>query len=445
VVTDAATIAEQRTSFDAALTLARRLAREAIWHDGSCTWLGDDMADDAVVVHRSMAGDLYGGTSGIGWFLAAVSAVSGDDEVADAARGALRHSLLRTEDSSDDGLYTGRIGVALAAAAGGTRLDDGNLVERGAALGAAAARSVLRAPPVDPDLMSGVAGAILGLLGLSRTLDDGTAAPAALALGEQLVDWTERELAPSAPSTASAGDPVLCGLGHGASGPALALFELEASAGDARFGESARAALAYERAWFSREECGWPDLRGLDRGQVEAGAKPVYSIGWCHGAAGIGLVRLRAFELTGDLTLLAEAAAAVDSATIGALSAVGSRRRSPTDISLCHGVGSVIELHLVAAEVTGDREHVAHARRIWRWALRGRNPDGEADDDVRNGSEPVLPTTLPCGVPGGGEAPGLMLGLAGIGALGLRLHDPASIPSPLQPGEWLRERSSAPS
>jgi lantibiotic modifying enzyme len=193
VVTAAATLADQRASYDAALTLARRLAREAIWHDGSCTWLGDDMGDDAVVVHRSMAGDLYGGTSGIGWFLAAVSAVSGDDDIAEAATGALRHSLLRTEDMPDDGLYTGRTGVALAAVAGGTQLGDRSLVEHGAALGAVAARSALRAPPTDPDLMSGVAGAILGLLGLARKLDHATCAPAALALGEQLVAWTERD------------------------------------------------------------------------------------------------------------------------------------------------------------------------------------------------------------------------------------------------------------
>jgi hypothetical protein len=37
----------------------------------------------------------------------------------------------------------------------------------------------------------------------------------------------------------------------------------------------------------------------------------------------------------------------------------------------------------------------------------------------------------PCGVPGGGESPSLMLGLAGIGHFYLRLYDPASVPSVL--------------
>jgi lantibiotic biosynthesis protein len=35
----------------------------------------------------------------------------------------------------------------------------------------------------------------------------------------------------------------------------------------------------------------------------------------------------------------------------------------------------------------------------------------------------------PCGVPGGGETPNLMLGLAGIGYFYLRLYDPATVPS----------------
>ena len=39
----------------------------------------------------------------------------------------------------------------------------------------------------------------------------------------------------------------------------------------------------------------------------------------------------------------------------------------------------------------------------------------------------------PCGVPGAGETPNLMLGTAGIGHFLLRLHDPAGIPTPLLP------------
>ena len=37
----------------------------------------------------------------------------------------------------------------------------------------------------------------------------------------------------------------------------------------------------------------------------------------------------------------------------------------------------------------------------------------------------------PCGVPGGGDTPNLLLGLAGIGYFYLRLHDPATVPSVL--------------
>jgi lantibiotic biosynthesis protein len=411
---------------DVALALARRLAGEAIRYEGRCAWLGDDMDEDGVVVHRSTGADLYGGTSGIGWFLAAVASATGDELVADAARGAVLHALDRSGEADGDGLYTGRTGVALAAVAAGRALADEDLVERGADLGSVAARSVLRTPPADPELMSGAAGTALGLLELGRAVDDELLGRAAVTLGGEIVDWVERALALPVRSAPGSSGEVLCGLGHGASGPALALLELEAATTERAFGEAARTALAFERAWFSREHCGWPDLRGLDRARVDAGSRATYSIAWCHGAVGIGLVRLRAFDLTGDPRLLAEAAAAIDSATIGALSAAGSRSRS-ADLSLCHGVGAVAELHLLAAEVTGDVEHLEHALRIWEWSLGGRGNE-----------RPALPEAVPCGVPGGGETPGLMLGLAGIGALGLRLHDASSVSSPLVPGALLR-------
>ncbi|MDR3531448.1 MAG: lanthionine synthetase LanC family protein, partial [Rhodopila sp.] len=44
---------------------------------------------------------------------------------------------------------------------------------------------------------------------------------------------------------------------------------------------------------------------------------------------------------------------------------------------------------------------------------------------ARHGSS----SAWPCGVPGGGETPGLLLGLAGIGYFYLRLHSPSEVPS----------------
>ncbi len=420
----------------AAQEIGRRLVREAVWHRDRCTWLGDDVEGDGAVVHRSLAADLYSGTSGVGWFLAHLAAATGDADAARAAAGALRHALRRVQEAGDCGLYTGRTGVALAAVTGSRALRDGTLLERGAELAAAVAAAA-RAPAAtaELDLIGGLAGTALGLVELSSALDDDELLGTAAVLGERLL--AVRRPTSTGWTWTPPGDsqPLLCGLGHGASGLAFALLELERALGDARFGEAAAGALRYERAWFSRERGNWPDLRQLDWSLLEAGGEPPYLVYWCHGAAGIGLVRLHAFRRSGDETLLAEAGAAIDTATSTILRAVGSPQPTEPvgpDLSLCHGVGSVAELHVTAAEVTGDAEHLAHARRLVQLALARR----EAAAPRGAGGGLRLPAELPCGVPGGGETPGLMLGLAGIGATLLRLCDPGLLPSPLLVSGW---------
>ncbi len=432
----------------AAQEVGRRLVREAVWHRDRCTWLGDDVEDDGTVVHRSLAGDLYGGTSGVGWFLANLAAATGDEDAAEAAAGALRHALRRVRESGDCGLYTGRAGAALAAVAGGHALGDGALLASGADLAGDVARTATApAAAAELDLIGGLAGTALALVELASALDDDALLGAAVVLGERLLAARRPTSSGSTWTAPDAPQPLLCGLGHGASGLALAFLELERAVGDGRFGEAAAGSLRYERAWFSRERGNWPDLRELDWSRLDAGAQPPYLVYWCHGAAGIGLVRLHAFRRRGDETALAEAAAAIDTATSTMLRVVASPRpagRIGPDLSLCHGVGSVAELHVTAAEVTGDSEHLAHARRLVQLALVGREAVARAGEANGSGGGLRLPAELPCGVPGGGETPGLLLGLAGIGATLLRLCDPALLPSPLLVAGWGRAAPAEP-
>ena len=407
-----------------AVEVGRRLVSEAVWHDDRCTWFGDDVEDDGAVIHRSLAADLYGGTSGVAWFLAHLFAATGDDDVAATAAGALRQALARTQGRADAGLYTGSAGISLAAVTAARRIDAAEIAENGARLAQVAAHAAVTEPSGETDLIGGIAGTALALLELSRALDDDEALlDAAGTLGEHLVERTRAE------AWTTSSQPRLCGLGHGASGIALALLELGAALDEPRFADAARSQLEYERSWFSRAHGNWPDLRELDRARLEAGTGPGYPVFWCHGAAGIGLVRLRACARTGDEAWLAEAAAAIDTASAAMLRIITLPDGTPAgvDLSLCHGVGSVAELHLVAAETTGDEEHLAHARQLVRLAVHGR---GVEADELR------LPDEIPCGVPGGGETAGLMVGLAGIGALLLRLEDPEAVPSPALVTGW---------
>ena len=134
---------------------------------------------------------------------------------------------------------------------------------------------------------------------------------------------------------------------------------------------------------------------------------------WCHGAPGIGLSRLRAWRLTGDPARLAEAKAAL-ATTVRALEA--GLAGPGYGFSLCHGDAGNAELPLLAAEVLGEPGLALTAERVG-WA------------GIERFGAPGLP--WPCGVPNGGETPGLMLGLAGIGHFYLRLYDPQAAPSVL--------------
>ena len=393
---------------DLAAGLGDRLCREAIWHEDRCTWLGDDVEEAGAVVHRAMGPDLYSGTAGIGWFLAQLARHTGDADQARTAAGAVRHALSRL-GTAPPGLYTGQAGIALAAASAADALSDQALVDAGRA-----AAAELTLPRGEADLIAGVAGTVVAALALGR-----------LDLAVQGGDLLLRAAVRTGPgwcwpSPPPATEPPLCGMGHGASGIGLALLELAAATGDDRFAEAGLGAFAYERSWLNRDGGGWPDLRELDWSRLHRGHGPDFPAFWCHGAPGIGLARLRSYVLTGDELCLAEAAAAIDASTAAALRA--DPHSHAANLSLCHGLGSVVELHLVAADVTGDGEHLAMARRLAERRLVDLDPH--------------LAEDVPCGVPNGGETPGLLLGLAGVGATLLRLAHPDALPSPLLACRW---------
>ena len=115
--------------------------------------------------------------------------------------------------------------------------------------------------------------------------------------------------------------------------------------------------------------------------------------------SGIGLARLRAWELTGSPRDLADAGIALQAATHDARALVAGG-----DPSLCHGVAGLAELFLYAGEVLGRPEHRAVGRRLAATIVDARERTG----------------TWGSGVLGGGEAPGLMVGLAGLGCVLLR-------------------------
>ena len=389
---------------ETAWTIGMQLCRDAVWSDGACNWLGDAMEPlfgEWRVVHRSFGPDLYSGTSGIAMFLARLSRYGDEPLLRTTARGAMRQALAQRDEVPEEqrySLYSGWLGMAWAMLDAAEMLDDRALAAE--ALNMVDALRGRELPATALDIIGGAAGAITGLVALARRTGRAALVDEAVRLARFLIASANRDgdtwSWTTMPPMGDEPQRDLTGYSHGTAGIALALLELHALTGDASLREAAQGAIAYERRWFDEQQKNWPDFRSASG----------CGMAWCHGAPGIGLSRLRAAQLTGDATMRAEAETALQT-TYGALV-----HPSPYDnFSLCHGLAGNAELFLGS----GEPRHRAVAENVGRMAVQAI-------------AAPRQP--WPCGVNGGGETPGLMLGLAGIGWFYLRLHDPA-VPSVL--------------
>jgi lantibiotic biosynthesis protein len=388
----------------AAAAIGGRIAADAIWHDGRCSWVGafEDPAKPWQAEVRALEADVYDGTAGIGLFLAELAAATGSAEARRTAVGALRHAVGRA--GRREGLHVGSLGVAWAAARAAVLLDEAELE--------ASARSLTVAASPIPDgcadVVFGGAGSILARLALAAELDEPGLVAEAVAAGERLLGTAT--VTPHGWSWASRDRRHrrhLCGLSHGAAGIGWALLELYAATGDERFRGGAAGAFAYERSWLDRAAGTWPDLRLGGQRRGAGGRVPSPAVGtWCHGEGGIALTRLRASEVLGREPFAEEAEIALDTTR---RELAGSLRFDIEDMTLCHGAAGAADVLLCGSGVADGLPGA-----LGRTALARHDP-----------SSRDWPSSVTAGT-----TPALFQGLSGIGWWFLRLHDP-EIASPL--------------
>lgn len=399
---------------EAAVLLGRRIAGQAIWHDDRCTWVGASIEEGpsgAALTYATLGPDLYGGTSGVAFFLAELAVVTGEELFRRTAIGAMTHALTREPElplDANRSLYSGRLGIAVAAATVGAALGRAQFLEK--ALQIVTATDCQR-PRGEFDVVSGRAGAIFGLLWLNAKLGEPRLRNEAQRLAGELVEAAERR-GPSGGEASWASGPRmgggnLTGFSHGASGAACALLETAAVTGQTSLIGVAEQALAYERSLFDPEMRNWPDLRGRAGAPRRRRGPSSYPVAWCHGAAGIGLARLRAYELIRLPVLEREAAIALETT---ADHTTAMLRAGTGSYSLCHGLAGNAEILDMGSRILGS----SGAR--WREVALA-----VASAGIERYGSPGK--SWPCGTPEG-ETPGLMLGLAGAGLFYLRLHDP---------------------
>lgn len=400
---------------DTAAQIAWRLARQAIWHEGRCNWLGflpieRSLTPQYNVTFSALGPDLYSGTSGLALFLAELYTATGNAEARRTALGAIRQALSRVDvlpHPARAGLFTGWIGIALIAARVGKILQQEDLLRAALRLARHCTREKLG--NWEFDLFYGKAGTIVGLLLLRDLLDEPTLLEACARFARKLLNAADKSQAGySWKSSAMPSSRNLTGFSHGAAGVGYALLELFHSTRELRYRRAAEAAFRYERHWYDPHLQNWPDLREEPRQPRPSRPPFPFGTAWCHGAPGITLSRLRAFEILKENEYKAEALAGLETTRRAVEFWLHSAK---ANYSLCHGVAGNAEVLLHGSRILGPevREAQEAAMAVAANGIK-RYRDG--------GNQ------WPCGTPGS-ESPGLMLGLAGIGYFYLRLSTPS--------------------
>ena len=365
------------------------------------------------VAHRALGPDLYSGTSGIALFLDRLHTFTGERLFRETAEGAILQASSRIPHLAPNvrpSLYLGITGIACTLSLMG--LED----EARHALKVLTQANGLSEQNYKNslDVIGGIAGAIPPLLSLGRTLSDDTLIELGIRFGEILLNtarksesgwsWNTMAVAPERRLED------LTGFSHGTAGIAWSLSELFEFTKDSRFRTAAEEARRYENSHFNPQQANWPDFRYRYDPDSTYKDGPSYPISWCHGAPGIGLDRLRAYEILGCETLRKEAETAIQ--TTGAMLSF----TKGANFSLCHGLGGNADLLIYSSMVLNDPARMALPEQVGEQGI-----EQIERQDLR----------WPCGVTEGDETPNLMLGTAGIGYFYLRLWDPRQIPSVL--------------
>ncbi|GGF44437.1 lanthionine synthetase LanC family protein [Echinicola rosea] len=220
----------------------------------------------------------------------------------------------------------------------------------------------------------------------------------------------------------------LCGLSHGASGIAYALWTVGEYTGNHNLYWVAQEAVRYENSFYNQGELNWPDFRtpvSDDRikcqyvnaflaGNKKVFTKPTFFNAWCNGAVGIGLARLKGYRLTNDPGLLKDA----HNAVVKTVKTDVLNDNPFGSYTLCHGGCGNAELLLEYAHMTGDNTYFEQAAQVAEKAIAQQRTLG----------------SFRCGYGGqNGEDISLFMGSAGIGYFLLRLLGGQEVPSVLLP------------
>ncbi|MDP2808122.1 MAG: lanthionine synthetase LanC family protein [bacterium] len=372
---------------------------------------------------------IYAGTSGIALFLLELYRQTKVEKYLCAADEGMRwvDHYCETNPTSNYAFFTGRVGVAYTMVRMAQATGKANYLERALRI-AASCDSFLSLSSTVDNIINGASGTLLGLLHLHA------------ATGERWVldkiDHFTRHLI----LRAHPGPKGLywdCGVeqirsmgfSHGASGLGFVFLEMGHYFVKKQFYWMADQAFAYETHFYDDKMKNWPeiwiplsqpgDYQRYERAFLN-GDLGLFSItddqnAWCHGATGVGLSRLRAWQLMERPNYNNEFQIAVERTK----NDFGSTAQEHPLTILCHGIGGNAELFLEAYRIFRDEQYLAVPYSMAERALNIKKTNNEYLSGFKQLEK--------------GQDSGLFMGTAGIGYFYLRCLDPIGVPSILLP------------
>ena len=402
-----ATIRKQQL-VDASVSIGQRLVRAAIrGDDRTVSWLGFRRGVTNRWLVQPAGIDLYDGVPGIVLFLAQLGAITHSPIFQDTARAGLNMARVHLGRMSRGpvsiGAFDGLGGLVYLLTHLGCIWHDQELLDEASKVAKDLATRVDGDRMLD--VMGGTAGALIAILRLHSVAGDSSLVRIAETLGNHLVRTARPMPSGCAWQTVIPSRAPLTVFSHGASGIGLALLELSVVTDSEEFRALALDAFSYERSCFSAIQQNWPDFRTRTGGDAEIASR-TGPVGWCHGAPGCGLARLKALAHVDTSVLRKEIYSALST-------------------TLQHGFGWG---HCLCRGELGNLDVLLHAHEV----LRDDDEIGDHIDRIVGGlADTANSDRWLLDQPAGGESPGLMTGLAGIGYGLLRAAYPGDIPSVL--------------
>lgn len=396
----------------AAAALARAIAARAIvGAEGYATWVAPSHWQPDQHGQRGVPYYLYDGASGIALFLAALTKVTGNEQLLPLIGAACRPvgAILKHPDAAqmlaEEGIggSSGLASVIYSFVCIHRLIDDPSYLEAARRIARVITPEKIMADEV-LDVHGGCAGAILGLLALHTATPEADVLRRAEQCGEHLLlKRVEGPHGGAAWRTYPEGTK-LAGFAHGASGIAYALARLSAVTKREDFRQAAREAFVYERTIYDAEARNWPVLA-----PPSSRARPLLVNAWCHGAPGVALARLGCLDLIDDPAIRGELDIALDTTVRGGITTL--------DHACCGNMGR-IEVALLASKRLGS----ARLRQI---------ADVGATAVVLRAKRDGAYTLQANAEQNASFQPGFFRGLSGIGYELLRVAKPEMVPSVL--------------